>query len=327
MNLVFTHGTAEQLTVAFKVCLYTAQGTELYGGNAVLNTPELVSGRIGLPAGDYFICVQSRVYSAEDYTLTVQRGSAPSESEPNDSFALATPLTEAQPLCGALVSRSANADKDYYVFTLDAPGYVSVWLKNDESAAGASSYVRRLMLLDAAGHVLFGEMQTDGGAEVRSPGVGLAAGSYYLCVNNDNLYLNSETYQVGYAFTPSAGWEREYNGEPAFATPIAENVSVSGTLADAEADFDTDWFTFTVEEAGTAVIRLRHDVLGGGNDIFNLALFNAEGAQLGETVVSTESTENVSGSFSLAPGTYYIKVNAGKYNSSIRYYLTYSIQK
>ena len=327
VNLVFTHGTSDLLTVAFKVCLFTADGTELYGGSAVLNTPELVSGRIGLPAGVYYISVQSRVYSADDYSLTVQRGSAPSEIELNDSMALATPITQAQPLCGALVSRSANADKDYYVFTLEAPGYVNVWLKNDESAAGSSSYVRRLMLLDAAGHVLFSDMQSDGGAEVRSPGVGLSAGTYYLCVNNDNLYLNSETYQVGYDFTPSGSWEREYNGETAFATPITENVPVSGTLADAESDFDTDWFTFTVEDACTAVVRLRHEVLGGSNDIFNLALFDAAGNQLGETVVSTESTETVSGSFTLTPGTYYVKVTAGKYQSSIRYNLTYSIEK
>ena len=327
VNLHFTHGTADQLTVAFKVCLYTAEGAELYGGSAVLNTPELVSGRIGLPAGNYYISVQSRVYSAEDYTLTVQRGSAPSEVEPNDGMALATPITQTQPLCGALVSRSANADKDYYVFTLDAPGYVNVWLKNDESAAGSSSYVRRLMLLDGAGHVLFSDLQSDGGAEIRSPGVGLAAGTYYICINNDNLYLNNETYQVGYEFTPSGSWEREYNGETTFATPIAQNVPVSGTLADAESDFDTDWFTFTVEEACTAVLRLRHELLGGSNDIFNLTLYDAVGNQVGDAVVSTESSETVSGSYPLAPGAYYVKVTAGKYNSSIRYYLTYSIEK
>ncbi len=327
VNLVFTHGTSDLLTVAFKVCLYAADGTELYGGSAVLNVPELVSGRIGLPAGDYFISVQSRVYSAEDYTLTVQRGSAPSETEPNDNMSLATPLTQEQPLCGALVSRSGNADKDYFAITLDSPGYVNVWLKDDESAAGSSSYVRRLLLLDSAGHVLFSEMQPDGGAEIRSPGVGLAAGTYYLCVNNDNLYLNNETYLVGYDFTPSGSWEREYNGETAFATPISENVPVSGTLSDAESDFDTDWFTFTVEEACTAVVRLRHEVLGGGNDIFNLSLYNAAGKRVGKTVVSTESSETVSGTFSLTPGTYYIKVTAGKYQSDIRYYLTYSIEK
>lgn len=327
VNLVFMHGTTDRPTAAFKVCLFTSEGLELYGGSALLNAAELVSGRIGLPAGNYFISVQSRVYSAEDYTLTVQQGSAPSESEPNDSVYQATALTAAQPLCGALVARTGNADKDYYAFTLDAPGYVNVWLKNDESAEGSSSYVRRLMVLDGAGHILFSELQANGGAEIRSPGIGLPAGKYYLCVNNDNLYLNNETYQVGFKFTPSEKWEREYNGERSAATPIAAGVAVSGTLTDAESDFDTDWFTFTVKDNCKVKLKLKHSVKSGENDIFNVSLYNADGKHVGKTIVSKENTETVSRSFSVAPGTYYVKVTAGKYNSSIRYYLTYSIEK
>ena len=327
VNLVFTHATTDRPTAAFKVCLFTAEGMELYGGSALLNAAELVSGRIGLPAGNYFISVQSRVYSAEDYTLTVQHGSAPSESEPNDSIYQATALTAAQPLCGALVARSGNADKDYYAITLDASGYVNVWLKNDESAEGSSSYVRRLMVLDGAGHILFSELQSNGGAEIRSPGIGLPAGKYYLCVNNDNLYLNNETYQVGFKFTPSEKWEREYNGERSAATPIAASVAVSGTLTDAESDFDTDWFTFTVKESCKVKLKLKHSVKSGENDIFNVSLYNADGKRVGKTIVSKENTETVSRSFSVAPGTYYVKVTAGKYTGSVRYYLTYSIEK
>lgn len=327
INLRFAHATAEQLTTAFKVCLYTMDGVELFGGSAVQNEPEMQSGRIGLPAGLYFISVQSRVYTAGDYTLTVQSGSALSENEPNDTPALATPITEESPLRGALSARSGNADRDYYAFTLDAPGYVNVWLRNDESEPDASSYVRRLMLVDGDGRVLFSDMQADGGAEIRSPGVGLAAGTYYICVNNDNLYLNSETYLVGYAFTPSGSWEREYNGAPEYATPMTANAPVSGTLSDVGVDFDTDYYTFTVSEPCTALLQLRHEILGGGNDIFNVSLYNASMKPVGEAFISYESSETSSGRYQLAPGVYYVKVTAGKYSSNIRYYLQYSIEK
>ena len=326
VNLRFTHATAEQLTTAFKVCLYTMDGVELFGGSAVQNEPELISGRIGLPAGCYFISVQSRVYTAGDYTLTVQSGSAASELEPNDTPAAATPITAETPLRGALSARSGNADRDYYSFTLDAPGYVNVWLRNDESEQG-SSYVRRLMLLDGDGRALYGDMQAEGGEALRSPGVGLAAGTYYICVNNDNLHLSSDTYLVGYAFTPSGGWEREYNGAPEFATPISANVPVSGTLTDADGDFDTDYYTFTVTESCAALLQLRHEKLGGNNDIFNVSVLDSALKPVGEAFISYESGETASGTYRLAPGQYYVKVTAGKYSSSVRYYLQYSIEK
>ena len=327
VNLLFTHGVTDRTTVAFKVCLFDEDGHELYGGSAVLNNPLLESGRIGLPAGNYYISVQGRVYNESDYTLTVQRGTAASETEPNDTFAAATPITQAQPLRGALSARSGSADRDYYVFTLDAPGYVNVFLQDEETNVSDADYVRRLVLMDADGHTLFSEMQSDGGAEIRSPGVGLAAGTYYLCVNNDNLYLNSKTYVVGYTFTQSAGWEHEYNGTPESADALTDGVSVSGTLSDVESDFDTDWFTFTVAKEGGVLLQLRHEKLGGNNDIFNLTLYNAELQPAGETLVSYESSETVSGRYTLAPGTYYVKVTAGKYSRDVRYYLTFSIEK
>lgn len=327
VNLRFTHATAEQLTTAFKVCLYTMDGVELFGGSAVQNEPELVSGRIGLPAGAYFISVQSRVYTAGDYTLTVQSGSAASEREPNDTPAAATPITAEMPLRGALSARSGNADRDYYAFTLDSPGYVNVWLQNDESESDDASYVRRLMLLDGDGRALYGDMQAEGGKELRSPGVGLAAGTYYICVNNDNLHLSSDTYLVGYAFTPSGGWEREYNGAPEAATPISANVPVSGTLTDADGEFDTDYYTFTVSENCAALLQLRHDILGGGNDIFSVSVLDSALKPVGEAFISYESSETASGSYRLAPGVYYVKVTAGKFSSSVRYYLQYSIEK
>ena len=326
-DLLFTHANRDLNTVAFKVYLYDADLHEIYSGNSLLLSTSITSGRVGVPAGTYYIQVQSRVYIDSEYTLTVRRDTSYYEKELNDTFAAATPITADQPIRGALSGRTSNADRDYYAFTLDAPGYISAYLKNLTPAASASGKVRRLQVMDADAHLLFGALMTDADGEVRTPNIGLAAGTYYLAVDNDDLYLNSDIYEVGFSFTASGSWEREYNGDSAHANVLAEKANVSGTLSNAETVFDEDWYTFTVDADGTLYLRLSHENLGGGNDIFRIMLYSETLEQIGETMVSYESSEAVSGRFSVTPGTYYARVASGNYQADVRYYLSYEIEK
>jgi hypothetical protein len=181
--------------------------------------------------------------------------------------------------------------------------------------------------MDADAHLLFGALMTDADDEVRTSNIGLAAGTYYLAVDNDDLHLNSDIYEVGFSFTASGSWEREYNGDSGHANALAEKANVSGTLSNAEAVFDEDWYAFTVDADGTLYLRLSHENLGGGNDIFRVMLYSAELEPIGETMISYESSEAVSGRFTVAPGTYYARVASGNYQADVRYYLSYEIEK
>ena len=327
LDLLFTHTNSKQTTVAFKIYLYDADMRELYSGNSLLSDISVTSGRVGVPAGTYFIQVQGRVYTESEYTLTVRRDTADFEKEPNDGFALATPIVPGETLRGALSVRSGNSDRDYYVFNLQNPGYVSVSMNNLIPAEKSTGYIRRLQLFDSQGHPLYGALITDADDEIRSSNIGLGAGTYYISVDNDDLYLNSGTYEIGYSFTASSSWEREYNGSPEFATPITDKISVSGTTSDAEALFDEDWYTFNTEEAGTLILRLNHDNLGGSRDIFHVTLYSAGQKQIGDTIVSFESSDTVSARFAVAKGKFYVKVTSGNFKSDVRYYLSYEIEK
>ena len=326
-DLLFTHAESKQITVAFKIYLYDADMRELYSGNSLLSDSSITSGRVGVPAGTYFIQVQGRVYTDSEYTLTVRRDTADFEKEPNDGFALATPIVPGETLRGAISSRSGNSDRDYYVLTLQNPGYVSVSMNNLIPAEESKGYIRRVQLLDSQGHALYGALLTDVADGIRSSNIGLDAGTYFISVDNDDLYLNSGTYEIEYAFTASSGWEREYNGAPEYATQLTDRINVSGTITDAEALFDEDWYAFSTDEDGTLILRLNHDDLGGGRDIFHVTLYSEDQKQIGDTMVSFESSNSVSARFTVAKGKYFIRVTSGNYMSDVRYYLSYELEK
>lgn len=327
LSLLFAHTPQDLPTVAFKVTLYDANLQELYSGNSIISMMKLQSGNIGVPAGVYYIQVQGRVYYGGDYILKVSRETTLFETERNDTPATATPLQLGRSVSGALTTRSGSADKDYYVFSVATPGYVTVVLKNTVEAASPAGFVRRLAVTDSAGVTLFSALLSDSAEELQTPSIGLSVGTYYVRVDDADLYHNSDTYEVSYAFTPSTGWERENNNTFELATPLAADVPISGTLADVETDFDTDWYVITVNTAGQALLNLSHESTGGVNDIFRIALFDADLQQVGETVTSYENTDSVSEKYTVTPGKYYIKITAGKYKSETRYFLNYSMQK
>ena len=97
--------------------------------------------------------------------------------------------------------------------------------------------------------------------------------------------------------------------------------------ADAEALFDEDWYAFSTDEDGTLILRLNHDDLGGGRDIFHVTLYSEDQKQIGDTMVSFESSNSVSARFTVAKGKYFIRVTSGNYMSDVRYYLSYELEK
>ncbi len=169
-------------------------------------------------------------------------------------------------------------------------------------------------------------MITDRAAYLRLPVIGVGAGTYYVCVDNDNLYENVGTYELGCSFTSADDWEREYNNQPDHATPLSENTAVTGTLSDAESEFDTDWFAFAVAEDTAVTLTFTHEATEGRKDIFNITLYGADGTAIGETLITYEDTPALTLTQALTVGTYYVKVTSGRYNSNVRYTLTYSLE-
>ncbi len=327
IDLLFEHTAKDLPTAAYKIYLYDRSLNELYAGVALHSSSAFSGGRVGLPAGVYFILVQSRVYAPGEYTLTPRRVNDTYEKEMNDTVSAATPIYSGQLMNGALSLRSGRTDRDYFTFTTKTAGYVSVYLKNLTAPKESDGNIRRLSLMDSKERTIWSALISDVADKITLPFAGLAAGRYYLLVDNDNLRPSDAPYELGYTFKAANNREREYNGEKANANALAANKPVYGNLTDHGAAFDEDWFTFTCKTAGQIRLGLAHQKSEGKKDIFNVTLYNAAGEQQGRVLVSKENNASVSAVFSVEPGKYYVKVTSGKYNTSMRYTLTYSLEK
>ncbi|MCH5198821.1 MAG: hypothetical protein J1E34_07940 [Oscillospiraceae bacterium] len=327
-SLTFAHEELSQATVAFKVSIFNSDMTELYSGNSLLSSSIISSGNIGLPEGIYFICVANRVYTGVDYTLSLERRSSYKfETETNDSMSSSDILLPGVPVRGALSSRSGVSDKDYFSITNENSGYIKLELKNIEPASSYKGYVRRISIADPSGNIIYSSLIADNAESLSSPNIGLDAGTYYIIIDDNDLYHSSSDYELSFNFTETNGWEKEFNNTPVYATPILEDIPVSGTISDAETDFDTDYFVITAENSGKMTVYFSHDKGITSREIFRISLYNRDMEQVGNTLVSFDNKESVSADFDVSPGVYYVKVTSGSYSSDMRYYLTCSFQE
>lgn len=327
-KLEFSHEELSQGTVAFKVSVFGSDMAELWSGNSLLSSGELTSESLGLSEGVYYISVVSRVYADVDYTLSISRYTHTLyETEKNDTALTADAISPDSPVRGSLSSRSGVSDKDLFVFTLESNGYITAYIKNTEPSSSFKGYERRFTLSDEGGRVIYSVLAADNDETVASPNIGLGAGRYFFTVDDDDLYHACSDYEIGFSFTETNGWEREYNDAPDLSTAVYENISVSGTMADAGTDFDSDWYRFEASREGKVKVGLRHPATGLGNEIFRVYVYNAALEQIGEVLSVSDSAESAYMLFDAVPGEYFIKLTSGRYSSSVRYYLNCSYEE
>jgi len=326
-SLSFSHEPLSQGTVAFKISLFDSDFNELYSGNSLLSSELISSESIGLPEGYYFISVESRVYTGVDYILSLSGDETYRyETEYNDSALFADVIMPDEPVRGAVNSRSGSSDRDFFSFTLESRGYITARLVNTEPASDFDGYNRRLTIVDRSRNIIYSSLCADNAESVVSPFIGLAKGTYFFIIDDGDLKHTSSDYELSFSFTETSSWEMEYNNAPEYATAITENIAVSGTVSDAGTDFDTDYYAFTALSAGNLKVNLRHDTGGTGNEIFRVTVYNENMEQIGSVLGSLENSDSVSEVYAVTQGRYYIKVTSGRYTSSVRYYLTCTME-
>lgn len=322
LTLRFSHETRDLTTVPFVVTLFDENMKELYRGNSAFTTATLTSGTLGLPAGVYYIRVQSRVYSDMDYMLLAKRTLSGSyEQEPNDSTDSATLLPAGTELTGAVAAKT-GVDRDYYKIELSNAGYVKLSLKNAVPDESSTKDSRRITLMDEAGNRIYAALLSDDAEGIDSPEIGLYAGTYFLRVDSDNLYENPSDYTVSYVHTPAKNWESEYNGIFDYANELDHGITLYGTLSDVETEFDTDWYRFTVTEASRVSLTLRHKAGDRAGTLFKMELQDSKRNVI-DTVLCAEQADECNLTLSLTPGVYFIKLTAGDLNTDERYSLRF----
>ena len=317
VNLRFRHATGTLISTAFRVTLYNRQFEEIYSGVSPFSLGTLDSGTLGLEAGVYYVCVESRVYYAGDYGLTVTGVSGDGyESEPNDTADRATLLAADTPVTGAPTSRG-GADRDYFVLKTEKTGFVQFTLTADGGGEGDKKLLR-LTVCDAGGAPIYAETLNDAQGELTTPALGLPAGTWYVCADNEGLSGFSGDYRISYTLTPEANAETEPNDTPAAADALRENIALTGVIADGEHGFDTDVYSFTLPAARQVTLRFGHSAEPRDAEIYTVSLTDATGKTLRQTGISAAQPQTEIPLY-LPAGTYFIKVGAGLYSDGGRY--------
>lgn len=338
VKLSFAHeAVKDKLTVCWQVMLYSesdylGNGKPLSSMDSRFSDETLTSGEIGLSAGNYYILVRNRVYTDKTYTLNVARiESSQYEQEPNDTFAQANKIELNSVITGSVATKIDGTDKDYYVFTVTQSGYAMLEFSHTAISDSSDKDGWNIVLYNENGVVLFKIVSAWSVDVTACMPIGLAAGKYYVGIDSDNLYHNSENYFLSVSFTQSDIWESEYNGSMNSADPLSANQPLNATLSEMGTDFDCDWFTFTLTNDANVSVALSHEALTSSKNIFTFTLYDSTGTAVknssgGTAVNSSASLENAVADYtSLSAGKYYIKVTSGLFYENIIYSIKYSL--
>jgi hypothetical protein len=176
VNIVFDSPDAYSMTYFHTGQVRNAAGTIF----ASLNTGKDINFQTSLPsAGTYYLTVRVGPDGLRtgQYALNISTTSAPqstAESEPNNAFGTANPLSSSQKLFGQLMSAS---DEDWFSFTTTGSGAVTVSFNSPETYS--MTYFHTVQVRNAAG-TIFASADTGKDANFLA---GLpSSGTYYVVV-------------------------------------------------------------------------------------------------------------------------------------------------
>lgn len=312
-----TASTAQN--IAWKLRIVDVDGNEYYAEDSSMETTSLNSGIMGLPVGIYFISVSSHMFSEKQYMLTVSFTADTSiESEFNDTPETANPLKVNTEMIGSLTKRDLVSDRDYYVFSMENDGFVSVGFTHEALSQQHDGW--NVTILSENGDVIYREVSDWSVSVLETPQIGLSAGKYYVLVDSDSLYLNSIVYRIVLLKTEDNTWESEPNNTMDSADVLTMGTTVNGTMVAIGVDYDKDYFKFSVNEAGTLKIAFGHVVTDEAKEGWIVSLLDSQGKEIQAESVNWNEFEKTF-EVDVEAGSYYILIESGLYFNSNAYLL------
>lgn len=335
VDLKFEHGTVkDKVSVCWQVLLFSEDGTCLYSVNSLFTDTINQSGKIGLIKGNYYVLIRNRVYTDMTYILTLSRtNNTDYENEKNDTAGTANLIGIGSTVTGIVASQINGIDRDYFRFSIPSNGTVVIDFAHEPIADSNDKNGWNIVLLDEQGNMLYRGISAWADDVTVSSPTGLGKGTYYIRIDSENLYLNSEKYYLTVSFTESSDTETEFNNSFDTADTLLEHTPVTGSLAERDTDYDTDFYALELTEESDITVEFTHEVLTVSREIFSFTLFDSnyapvavyseegEGATLIKSLSDSEKTE--AAYKKLPAGKYFIKVTPGIFYSEIQYSLSF----
>lgn len=308
-------------SVAWRIRLTDMKGNEYYYMTSGMDAASLNSGIMGLSPGFYFVTVYSHVYSGVTYALNVSftKDSA-IETEPNDSYETATPVSVNTEIVGSLTARNDLSDRDYYAFEMANDGFVVLDFIHEALAEEQDGW--HITVMDENGNIAYSSVSRWNDAIHHSPNIGLMAGKYYILIDSDNIYHNSLVYRLILLSVQDGSWETEPNNIPSAADRLTFGKAVNGALIATGVDYDKDYFSIQTQTAGTLQVSFNHIRRDDADkEGWVISVIDSKGNVVAQKT-SDWNSEEVVFTANIDAGTYYILVETGLFFNSDRYILT-----
>lgn len=297
--------------------IFQADGvTGVNGYNAqwnVIGSENFVTNNVGIDKGTYYIRIfpySGYTYVTTDYNLTVNfTASAAWETESNSSYEKADKIAVNKEYSGCI---SGGDDVDWYCFTLDSDGVISVDFNHVISANDSSLW--EMHLYRSNGTTGLNDSDTywriKGSENLNTCSIGLSKGDYYIKITPYSRYSPDSTdYKFKVNFNSSAAWEKESNDSYEKATDVPLNTDFNGSMCKGD---DNDWYRFTLAEAGGVTLSFNHPISATTDSLWKIYLYSSNGTDgiIGETtrIYVTGDANCVLPPVYLDAGTYYFRI-------------------
>lgn len=316
ITVTLTHTVNASASTYFKVEIYNENAKAEASFSSKGDAEKSSSPAFGSVAGKHYVKVQKGdvVDSTLSYEISVAINTdALCELEANDTYDKATEITVTgfgpyDKYVGTIPSE--GNDIDYFKFEVTKPGYVYFYVENDADVKGEYNVELQTWINGNDGVAIsktigaFTVKKED--TLVQSPGVGVAAGDYYLAING-----TEGGYKVYVGFAESEKRESEYNDTIYDADLIANGGALWGSLFDKN---DKDYFKFTVD-ADKSNYKISLAAYKENIDAqWFVSVYDAN-----NTMIDSATASNTNGAAielkDLSKGTYYIKVESGAIDS------------
>ena len=325
VNISFTHPDGTSPTVGWVVTLQNEQGQKITQFTSRLFKDDIAikTGKIGLKAGRYYICVEAQTDMADEYSIVLGSEKASNfEFEMNDTPETAISLPHGVLMNGSLADRLLSLDKDYYKFTVEGEGYIDLTFNHALQTGDKNGWNVRILkeLADGSYCEIIKRISKWNIETMELKNIGLPAGDYYLLVDGDSVSYNSTTYSVKWSFTAVENYEREPNSSFLNCQTIEFRTDYSGAImSSADMVFDEDYYRFTVNNKKNVSVEFSHKIQSSSDVCWNISIIDDKGNVYAEVKSPLNKQIVVTDVVELPAGVYFIKVETGDYGSEMPY--------
>lgn len=276
------------------------------------------TNQIGLAAGTYYIYVKKASLAASvTYQFTVGYTQTDNcEKESNDSFGTATSVALNTTIYG---SGYKKGDEDFYKFTLDKAGVVSIDFSHGVISGSETKdiYTGTFYFTDNYIDILKDGLSysfTSQGAQetVTSAQIGLKAGTYYFIVKTGAEV--SDNYQFKINYTQSAYWEQEENNKNSVATAISIGQTYYGSIYKSS---DVDYYELKTTKDGALSLNFDHANVSGRENtpVWKVTFYkdsstSTKPIEIFSQTINGGTTSTVTPQVGVPAGKYYVAVAA-----------------